>query len=55
MDALRRRQDEQQVGPPGDLATPLDEFLQGPVALSPRGTPDFCEVIEHWIQEQVGL
>jgi len=55
MAALRRLQDEQGATPPGDPPTALDRFLQGPPALEPAGTPDFCRQIEHWVREEVGV
>jgi hypothetical protein len=55
MAALRRLQDAQGATLPGDPPTALDRFLQGPPALEPTGTPDFCTRIERWVREEVGL
>ena len=55
METLRRLLDAQGPTPPGDPPTPLERFLQGPPALEPAGTPQFCERMEHWIREQVNL
>jgi hypothetical protein len=55
MAVLRRLLDEQGTTPPGDPPTALDDFLQGPSALEPAGTPDFCERLEQWAREEVGL
>ncbi|TVS21183.1 MAG: hypothetical protein EA424_00205 [Planctomycetaceae bacterium] len=52
---FRRTFDEQGPTPPGDPPTALDDFLQGPPALEPAGTPDFCERLEQWVREEVGL
>ena len=52
MTELRRRQEAQGKTPPDDPPTPLDLFLQGPPALEPKGTPDFCERLEQWVRDQ---
>jgi len=52
MESLRRRLDSQVATPPGDPPTPLERFLQGPVALEPAGTASFCLRIEQWVREQ---
>lgn len=49
---LRRRQRAQEKTPPGDPPTPLERFLQGPPALDPKGTPDFCQRLEQWVRDQ---
>ena len=53
MAVLRRLLDEQGLTPPGDPPTALDDFLQGPPALEPAGTPDFCRRLEQWVREEV--
>ena len=55
MNALRRLHDEQALLPPGDEPSDLDRFLAGPAPLEPDGTPEFCERMEQWAREQVGL
>jgi hypothetical protein len=55
MNALRRSQDAQELAPPGDEPTDLDRFLAGPPALEPEGTPEFCDRLEQWVRQQVGL
>lgn len=52
MNELRRRHEAQGKTPPGDPPTSLDRFLQGPPALEPKGTPDFCERLEQWVRDQ---
>jgi hypothetical protein len=52
METLRRLLDEQAPTPPGDPPTPLERFLQGPVALEPAGTPSFCRRLEEWVRDQ---
>jgi hypothetical protein len=52
MEALRRRLDSQNATPPGDPLSPLERFLQGPVALEPAGTTSFCQRLEQWVREQ---
>jgi len=54
MAGLRRLLDEQGPTPPGDPPTALDRFLQGPPALEPAGTPEFCRRMEQWVREEVG-
>jgi hypothetical protein len=55
MELLRRRLDSQEPTPPGDPPTPLEKFLQGPTALEPAGTPDFCGRLERWVREQCSI
>ena len=55
MAALRRLQDEQEATLPGDPPTALDRFLQGPPALEPAGTPEFCTRVEQWVRKEVEL
>ena len=52
MESLRRRLDSQGPTAPGDAPTPLENFLQGPIALEPAGTPNFCERMEQWARSQ---
>ena len=53
MAVLRRLLDEQEKTPPGDPPTALDRFLEGPPALEPAGTPEFCGRMEQWVREEV--
>lgn len=55
MEKLRRLLDEQSTIPEGDPPSPLERFLEGPVALEPSGTPTFCDRLEGWVREQVGV
>lgn len=55
MNMLRRMEDEQDPTPPGDPLTALDRFLDGPAAVEPAGTPNFCDRMEQWIRRQVEL
>jgi hypothetical protein len=53
MNALRRLQAKEDVTPPGDPPSALQQFLDGPAALEPMGTPTFCTRIERWIRKEV--
>jgi hypothetical protein len=55
MAALRRLQDEHGARLPGGPPTALDRFLQGPPALEPAGTPEFCTRVERWVRKEAGL
>jgi len=52
MASLRRQLDSQGPTTPGDPPTPLERFLQGPIALEPAGTPSVCERMELWARSQ---
>ncbi len=53
MSQLRRLDDQQPTGIPGDPPSALDQFFAGPPALEPQGTPDFCTRLEQWVREQI--
>ena len=54
LDLLRRRQAAQPVSVPGDPVSKLDEFLsESP--LNPDGSELFCEELESWVMQQLGV
>lgn len=55
MSQLRRLDDQQPATIPGDPPSGLDLFFAGPPALEPSGTPQFCEQLEQWVQEQIAV
>ena len=54
LDLLRRKQAAQPVSVPGEPDTMLDEFLKLP-PLKPDGNEFFCEDLESWVMEQLGI
>jgi hypothetical protein len=54
LDLLRRKQAAQPVSVPGEPDTMLDEFLKLP-PLKPDGNEFFCEDLESWVMDQLGI
>ena len=53
MDRLRQLDDKEELVPSAAGPTPLQQFLNGPAALDPRGTSDVPRRIEQWVRDEV--